>query len=146
MDNLFQKIWNVFDQFGISISCSATYFPDLGARFSLKVGTKGSPRSKKKKLWKFGFLGSFSKAKKKECDQKVWNVFHQFDINIPCSATYFRDVGACISWKVATIESPRGRFYGHFSEATTEKGYLKSWNVLINLESLYLVEVHIVCL
>ena len=37
-------------------------------------------------LWKYRFLGCFSKAKMEECDQKVWNVFNQFDITIPCSA------------------------------------------------------------
>ena len=38
----------------------------------------------------------------KECKQKVRNVFNQFDITIPCSATYFLEVGAHVSLKVAT--------------------------------------------
>ena len=41
-----QKVWNDFDQFGMTIPCSATYFLKLGARASLKVATKGSPKGK----------------------------------------------------------------------------------------------------
>ena len=37
-----QKVCNVFDQFGITIPCSAAYFLEIGARVSLKVATKGS--------------------------------------------------------------------------------------------------------
>ena len=55
-----------------------------------------------KKLWKIRFLGCFSKAKTEKCDQKVWNVFNQFTIIIPCSAAYFLEVGAHDSLKVAT--------------------------------------------
>ena len=39
-----QKVWNVFDQFGICIACSGIYFVEVGARVSLKVTTKGSIR------------------------------------------------------------------------------------------------------
>ena len=35
------------DQFGITITCSTTYFLEVGARASLKVATKGSPRGKR---------------------------------------------------------------------------------------------------
>ena len=42
-----QKVWNVFDQFGITIACSDTYFLEVGARVSLKVATKRSIRGKK---------------------------------------------------------------------------------------------------
>ena len=38
---------NVFDQFGITIPCSATFSLEVGARISLKVATKGSVRGKK---------------------------------------------------------------------------------------------------
>ena len=38
---------HVFDRFGITILCSATYFLEVGARVSLKVATNGSIRSKK---------------------------------------------------------------------------------------------------
>ena len=53
----------------------------------MKVATKGSIRDKK--LSKFRFSGCFSKTKVEECDQNVLNVFYQFGITIPCSATYF---------------------------------------------------------
>ena len=42
-----QKVWNVFDRFGITIACSDTYFLEVGARVSLKVATKRSIRGKK---------------------------------------------------------------------------------------------------
>ena len=42
-----------------------------------------------------------------ECDQKVWNVFNQFDIAIIFLARYFPEVGGCISLKVVTKGSPR---------------------------------------
>ena len=96
-----------FYQFGITISCLVTYFLEVGARVSLKVATKGSLKITlkiSKKLWKYIFLGCFSKAKTEECEQKVWNVFDQFGI-IPFSATYFLEVGACVSLKVANKES-----------------------------------------
>ena len=44
-----------------------------------------------------------------ECNQKVWKVFDQFGITIPCSATCFLEVGACVSLKVATKGSVRGK-------------------------------------
>ena len=44
-----------------------------------------------------------------ECDLKVWNVFDQFDITIPCPATYFLEVGACVLLKVATKVSAGGK-------------------------------------
>ena len=43
-----QKFWNVFDQFGITIICSATCTLEVGVRVSLKVATKTSSRGKKK--------------------------------------------------------------------------------------------------
>ena len=39
-------VGNLLDQFGIFISCSATYFVKVGARVSMKVATKGSIRCK----------------------------------------------------------------------------------------------------
>ena len=44
-----------------------------------------------------------------EGDQRVWNVFNQFDIIITCSATYLQQVGARVSLKVATKVSYRGK-------------------------------------
>ena len=46
MEKSDQKVRNVFDQFGITIPCSATFFPEVGACVSLKVATKGSVRGK----------------------------------------------------------------------------------------------------
>ena len=46
-----------------------------------------------------------------ECDEKVWNAFNQFDITVPYSITYFLEVGACVSLKVATEGSLRGKKY-----------------------------------
>ena len=43
------------------------------------------------------------------CELKVWNVFDQLDITIPCSATYFLEVGACVLLKVATNVSAGGK-------------------------------------
>ena len=42
-----------------------------------------------------------------ECYENVWNPFNQFDITIPCSATYFLEVGACVSLKVASKRSAK---------------------------------------
>ena len=35
------KSLKFFDKFGITIPCSDTYFPEVGAHLSLKVGPKG---------------------------------------------------------------------------------------------------------
>ena len=76
------------------------------APVSLHVATTGSLRGKKK-LSKFRFLGCFSEAKTEESDLKAGNVFDQFGITIPCSATYFLEVGARVSLKVASKGSIR---------------------------------------
>ena len=54
----------VSDKFGIIIRCSAKYFLEVGARFILKVATKGSVRGKKIKT--LTFLRLFFKAKMEE--------------------------------------------------------------------------------
>ena len=102
-----QKVWNIFSQFGIGKPCSTKYFLEVGARVSLKLATKGFLRCKK--LWKLNFSGCFSKAKTEECDQKVWNVFDQFGVGKPCSTTYFLEVGARVSLKLATRGFLRGK-------------------------------------
>ena len=51
----------------------------------------------------------FLKKKTEECNQKVGNVFDQFGIAIPCSATYFLEVSVRFSLKVATKQSIRGK-------------------------------------
>ena len=66
----------------------------------IERATNGSGRVKKK-LWKYRSLGSFSKAKVEDCYQNVWNVYDQFGITIPCSATYFMEVGSYVSLKMA---------------------------------------------
>ena len=35
-----QNLWNIFDQFGITILCSAIYFLEVSGCVSLKVATK----------------------------------------------------------------------------------------------------------
>ena len=90
MEECDQNIWNVFNQFDITISSVATYLVEVGARVSLKVATKGSPRGKKKH-GKFGFLGYFFNAKMEERDQK----FEVFSINL--TSPYLLQLH--ISWK-----------------------------------------------
>ena len=62
-----------------------------------------------KTFWTFRVLGCLFKAGMEECDQKVWNVLDQFDITIRFSATSFLEVGAPISFKVATKGSLKGK-------------------------------------
>ena len=62
-----------------------------------------------KRLWKIGFLGCFSIAKTDECALKVGIILDQFGITIPCSATYFVEVAARDSLKVATKGSIKGK-------------------------------------
>ena len=63
-----QKVWNVFDHFGITRPLLATYFLEVGASVSLKLATKGFLRGKK------------ALTKTEECDQKRWNNIDQFGI------------------------------------------------------------------
>ena len=99
------KVWNIFDQFGITISCLATVSLEVGGPVSFKVATKSLLEVKT--FWKNIFLGSFSKGKTEECEQKVWIVFDQFGIIIPCFATFSLEVGAHVSLKVTTKGSIR---------------------------------------
>ena len=84
-----------------------------------------------------------------KCDQKDWNVLDQFDISIPCSATFFLGVGAHVSLKVTTKESFRGKnilkikTFSLFFKAKTESATKKVEMFLINLASLYLVHRYI---
>ena len=77
----------------------------VSAHVLLKVVKKGSFRGKKK-LWKFRFLGYYSKAKKQKktekSDQKHLNFSDKFGMLIPCSDTYYLEVSAYFSLKVAT--------------------------------------------
>ena len=62
-----------------------------------------------KKLWKFRFSGCFSKAKTEECDLKSWNFSNKHGMIMPGSDTYFLEVCAHVSLKVATDNSFRGK-------------------------------------
>ena len=66
-----------------------------------------------------------------KCDQKVGNIFDRFDIATPCSAIYFLEVGACVSYKVATKQSIRGKRNSQncASKAKTEESHLNVWNI-----------------
>ena len=89
------------------ISCLATYFLELGIRFSLKVATKVFLDVKH--LLKLRFLDYFSKAETEACYQKYWSFSKKLGIITPCSATCHLEVGAPISMKVATIAYLRGK-------------------------------------
>ena len=75
---------------------SDTFFLEVTARVSLKVATQGY--FKGKKLWRFRFLGCFTKAKPKE----YWSSSEKFGITNFFSATCFPQVGVHVSLKVAT--------------------------------------------
>ena len=128
-----QKVWNIFEQIAVGKPCSTTYFLEVGARVSLKLATKGFLRGKN--TLKIYLFRLFSKAKTEECDQKVSNVFDQFDIAKPFSTTHFLEVGARISLKLAIKGFLRGKklwkftFSGCFSKAKTEECNQKVWDV-----------------
>ena len=54
------------------------------------------------------FLDNFSKAKREEYDQKDCSASGKFGIITTCSATYFLELGASVSLKVASKGSLRG--------------------------------------
>ena len=62
-----------------------------------------------------------------ECIQILGSVLDEFSSIISCSVTYFLEVSACISLKVANKRSPRGkkllkfRFLVYFSKARTDE-------------------------
>ena len=62
---------------------------------------------KVKKLWKFGFLGCFSKTKTEQRDQKNWNFSDKYGMITPGSAIYFLEKSAHASLKVGTDDSFR---------------------------------------
>ena len=61
------KNLRVCDKSGTFITCSATFFLEMGARVSLKVATKESFRDKKT-LKTYHTWEDYSKAKTEECD------------------------------------------------------------------------------
>ena len=150
MEECKQNNWNIFDQFPISIDSLASCFLKVGARVSLKVATKGSIRGKKKKLWKFIFLGCFSKASREKRDKKVWNVFDEFNISIACWAICLLEVGARISLNAATkgfIAGKKSSENLDFSVAflvQKRKSATKKFEIFfINLASLKVLELHV---
>ena len=86
---------------------------------------------------------------KQRCEQKVSNVFDQFGITIPCSVTYFLEVGALLSLRVATKESIKGKatikrlIYGCFLKQKGRSATKKFKMFLINFASLYLAQLNI---
>ena len=93
-----RKYWSARKRFEITIPSWATYL-EVSAHISLKIARESFLEAKI--LRKFWFLGYFSKAKTEECDQNNWSDCDKFGMVISCSAAYFMEVGARISWKVA---------------------------------------------
>ena len=75
------KYWFVSDRFGISIPCSAPYFLEVGARFSLKVATK--------------FLKLYSLKKKRGSTTKAIFVFQRFLERCITNFLEVTTVGSC---------------------------------------------------
>ena len=111
-------IWHHYNLFRYTFSGSrCTRFSESSHQCLLEV----------KELWKFRFLGWFSKWNTGECDRKFWNVFDQFGITIPCRVTYFLEVGARVYWW-------KFRFLGSFPKVDTEECDQKVWNVFDQLD------------
>ena len=72
-------------------------------QLSLKVAIRVSFRYKKRK-WKFRFLRYFSTARKDKCDEKNWIFHDKFRMLMLDSNTYFLEVCAQVSLKLATKE------------------------------------------
>ena len=71
-------------------------------------------------------MGYFSKTKSEKCDQKNWSFSNEFGMLIATSDTYFQEVRAHISLKVATTNSFRDKksmkiYLGYLSKAKTEE-------------------------
>ena len=141
------KVGNLFYQFGITISCLATYFLEVYARVSLKVSSKGSIRDKKSlKNWIFSFFLN----KNGGCHQNLWNIFNQFGSTIPCLARYFLEILARLSIKVATKVSSRVKinsqildFKAVFPKQKRRSATKKLEMFQINLTSIYVIQLHI---
>ena len=122
----FWSIWHHYTLFSYIFSGSR-------CTLSMKVATKVSIKVKKQ-LSKFRFLGCFSKSKTEECNLKVGNVFDQFGIPIRCSATYFLEVGARPSLKVARKGSIRDKktlknwIFSLFFYSKNRRVRPESWN------------------
>ena len=86
-----------------------------------------------------------------ECDQNVWNDFDEFDIGRPFSTTYFLEVGARVSLKLATKGFLRVKklwklsYWGCFFKTKTEECNQKVWDAFDQIGSVNLVQLHIFC-
>ena len=100
MEECNEKKKSLFDKFGMLISGLDTHSLEVSADTLLKVATKGSSRVKKKNE-NLVFFGYFCETETEEFNQKDWSICHRFGIAIPCSVTYFLEVGAYASLKVA---------------------------------------------
>ena len=94
-----RKNSSVSDKFGMLIYGSDTYFLEVSAHVSLNVATKASFRDEK--LRKFRFLAYFSKAKTEECDRKNLRDWNKFGMLMPGLDTYFLEMSAHVSLRVA---------------------------------------------
>ena len=128
--------------------CSATYLLEVGWCVSLKVGSKVCPRGKRNSEildFKVVFLKQKSRSATKQFEMFLINLASA----IPGSATYFPEVGARVSLKVATKWSPSGkkdwniRFLDCFSKGKMEECNQHFEIFWINLKSLCLFQLHI---
>ena len=79
---------------------------EVGARFHRKQSPKSLLEVKN---WIFIFLGCFSKAKTGKCDQKNRSFSDKSGMIMPGSDTYFLEVCAHLSLKIATDDSFRDK-------------------------------------
>ena len=84
------------------------------------------------------------------CVHGVHSLPENYTFTIPCSATYFLEVGARISLKVATKRYPRGKksseklhFQVVFLKQKCKSANKKFGMFLINFTLLYLIQLHI---
>ena len=92
---------SVSDKFGMTTPFLASFVLDVSAQVSFKVATKGS-FNRQKNLKNLHFWGYFPNAETVDCVHNNLNVFDKFGTFIPSSASYFLEVSAHLSHKVAT--------------------------------------------
>ena len=124
---------------------SATYFLKISACLSLRVVTNGLFTDKKSS--KISIFHAIIVKQKRRSATKAIYVFQT------CSATYFLEVGVCLSLKLATKASFGGkklwkfRFSGCFSKAKTGEWDQKNWSfsykfgMLMPVSETYFLEV-----
>ena len=103
----------------------------MSEHVSLKVAPKGILYVQK--LWKFRSLGCPSKSKMDECNQKNWSFSAQSGMQLPGLDTYFLEVDASVSLRVATKGHFRDkklwkfRFESCFSKVKTKECDQGNW-------------------